>query len=63
MVHFIENVHGRQANHLLQAVLADLGEAMYTAGCRALGLTDYSPNYAIRFCVRVLNYCGGVIRM
>lgn len=40
MVHFIESVHGRQANHLLQAVLADPQKPVYTAGCRALGLTD-----------------------
>ena len=40
MVQFIESVHGGQANRLLQAVLADLREPAYIAGCRALGLID-----------------------
>ena len=39
-MNFIESVHGGQANHLLQAVLADLKDPMYIAGCRALGLID-----------------------
>ena len=40
MVNFIETVHGGQANHLLQSVLADLKEPTYLSGCRALGLID-----------------------
>ena len=37
---FIETVHGGQANCLLQAVLADLKNPVYTSGCRALGIID-----------------------
>ena len=40
MVRFIESAHGGQANHLLQAVLADLRDPVCIAGCRALGLID-----------------------
>ena len=40
MIKFIESVHGGQANRLLQAVLADLRNPVYIAGCRALGLID-----------------------
>lgn len=40
MIKFIETVHGSQANRLLQAVLGDLKDNMYIAGCRALGLID-----------------------
>ena len=40
MISFIETVHGNQANRLLQAVLADLKNPAYIAGCRALGLID-----------------------
>ena len=40
MVKFIESAHGVQANRLLQAVLADLGDPVCIAGCRALGLID-----------------------
>lgn len=37
---FIEKVHGKEANRLLQAVLADLKNPANIAGCRALGLID-----------------------
>ena len=40
MITFIENIHGSQANRLLLAVLADLKNPVYMAGCRALGLVD-----------------------
>ena len=40
MITFIESVHGNHANRLLQAVLADLKNPVYMAGCRALGLID-----------------------
>ena len=40
MIKFIENVHGREANRLLQAVLSDLKNRTNIAGCRALGLID-----------------------
>lgn len=40
MITFIESVHGNHANRLLQAVLADLKNPVYIAGCRALGLID-----------------------
>ena len=37
---FIESVHGKDANLLLKAVLKDLKNPLYIAGCRALGLID-----------------------
>ena len=37
---FIETVHGGHANRLLQAVIADLKNPVYTSGCRALGVVD-----------------------
>ena len=40
MLHFIEEVHGIQANRLLQSVRADLSNPCYVTGCRALGLID-----------------------
>lgn len=40
MIKYIKNVHGRQANRLLQSVLADLNEPIYISGCRAFGLID-----------------------
>ena len=40
MQHFIESVHGVEANRLLQAVLSDLKSQLYVSGCRALGLID-----------------------
>jgi len=43
MISFIETVHGNQANRLLQAVLADLKNPAYIAGCRALRQGNYWP--------------------
>ena len=43
MVRFIETIRGVQANHLLQAVLADLKNPVYISGCRALGLVVTGP--------------------
>ena len=40
MIKFIESVHGKEANRLLQAVLSDLKDPVNIAGCRALGLID-----------------------
>ena len=40
MIKYIQNVHGRHANRLLQSVATDLNEPMYISGCRALGLID-----------------------
>ena len=40
MLHFIDEVHGVQANRLLQSVRADLSNSCYVTGCRALGLMD-----------------------
>ncbi len=40
MIKFIESVHGKNANRLLQAVLSDLNDPINIAGCRALGLID-----------------------
>ena len=40
MKEFIETVHGKQANRLLQCVLNDLTTPAYISGCRALGLID-----------------------
>ena len=40
MITFIESVHGNHANQLLQAILVDLKNPVYMAGCRALGLID-----------------------
>jgi E1A/CREB-binding protein len=40
MAAFIEKVHGKEANRLLQAVLADLKNPANIAGCRALGIID-----------------------
>lgn len=37
---FIDSIHGKQANLLLQAVLADLKNPIFMSGCRALGLID-----------------------
>ena len=40
MIQFVDEVHGTQANRLLQAVRADLSNPCYMVGCRALGLID-----------------------
>ena len=40
MIRFIESVHGKEANRLLQAILSDLKDPVNIAGCRALGLID-----------------------
>ena len=40
MIQFIVDVHGKNANLLLQAVLSDLKQPFIIAGCRALGLID-----------------------
>ena len=40
MIQFIDEVHGVQANRLLQAVRADLNNPVYIVGCRVLGLLD-----------------------
>ena len=40
MQKFIECVHGKEANCLLKAVLNDLKNPLYIAGCRAFGLID-----------------------
>ena len=40
MQKFIESVHGKEAHRLLKAVLSDLKNPLYIAGCRALGLID-----------------------
>ena len=40
MIHFIDEVHSMQANHLLQSVRSDLTNPCYIVGCRALGLID-----------------------
>ena len=40
MQNFIECVHEREANRLLKAVVSDLKNPLYIAGCRALGLID-----------------------
>ena len=40
MIKFIESVHGKNANRLLQSVLKDLKTLALIAGCRALGLID-----------------------
>lgn len=40
MIQFIDEVHGVQANLLLQSVRADLNNPRYIVGCRALGLID-----------------------
>ena len=40
MIKFIESVHGKNANHLLESVLKDLKTPALIAGCRALGLID-----------------------
>ena len=40
LIRFIESVHGKEANRLLQAVLSDLKDPVNIAGCRALGLID-----------------------
>ena len=40
MIKFIQTVHGKEANRLLQAVLSDLRNPTNLAGCRALGLID-----------------------
>ena len=40
MIQFINEVHGVQANRLLQSVRADLNNPYYIVGCRALGLID-----------------------
>ena len=40
MIQFIDEIHGTQANRLLQCVKADLKNPSYIVGCRALGLID-----------------------
>ena len=40
MIQFIDEVHGVQANRLLQSVRADLNNPVYIVGCRVLGLLD-----------------------
>ena len=40
MLHFIDKVHGIQANCLLQSVRAGLSNSCYETGSRALGLID-----------------------
>lgn len=40
MIQFIESVHGKQANRLLECVLKDLKNPAFISGCRALGLID-----------------------
>ena len=40
MIQFVGEIHGTQANRLLQSVRADLKNPCYIVGCRALGLID-----------------------
>ena len=40
MIKFIESIHGKQGNRLLQCVLKDLKNPVLISGCRALGLID-----------------------
>ena len=40
MIHFIDEVHSMQANHVLQFVRSDLTHPCYIVGCKALGLID-----------------------
>ena len=40
MIQFIDEIHGVQANRLLQSVRADLNNPVYIVGCRVLGLLD-----------------------
>ena len=40
MLKFIEEVHAKQANKLLQAVKDDLNNPVYITGCQVLGLID-----------------------
>ena len=40
MIQFIESVHGKKANRLLDCVLQDLKNPVFISGCRALGLVD-----------------------
>lgn len=40
MIQFIRSTHGKEANRLLQSVLADLLNSVNLAGCRGLGLID-----------------------
>ena len=40
MIQFIETIHGKQANRLLDSVLKDFKNTAFVSGCRALGLID-----------------------
>jgi len=40
MIHFIDEVHSMQANHVLQFFRSDLTHPCYIVGCKALGLID-----------------------
>ena len=40
MIEFLQKVHGKNANRLLESVLKDLMNPMLIAACRALGLID-----------------------
>ena len=40
MIEYLQKVHGKNANRLLESVLKDLTNPMLIAACRALGLID-----------------------
>ena len=57
MIKFIESIHGKQGNRLLQCVLKDLKNPVLISGCRALGLIDNSHWATLEEVRRVLYIC------